>query len=144
MGGAASSQTPVSASAVGTTGLSKGYMDAQVKEWEAQMAMVGSQAETVAVKTKEETPEEETSPVKVGYMDAQVKEWETQRAMVGRQAESAAVETKEETPEEETSPVKVGYMAAEVRAWEEAQKQAAIGQDSCGCCDNDSDEEGSE
>tara|TARA_Y100000592_G_C5379334_1_gene272628 strand:- start:284 stop:592 length:309 start_codon:yes stop_codon:yes gene_type:complete len=102
MGGAASSQTPVSASAVGTTGLSKGYMDAQVKEWEAQMAMVGSQAETVAVKTKEETPEEETSPVKVGYM------------------------------------------AAEVRAWEEAQKQAAIGQDSCGCCDNDSDEEGSE
>ena len=63
MGGAASSQTPVSASAVGTTGLSKGYMDAQVKEWEAQMAMVGSQAETVAVETKEETspPNEATS-----------------------------------------------------------------------------------
>jgi len=129
MGGAASSQTPVSASAVGTTGLSKGYMEAQVKEWEAQMAMVGSQAETVAVETKEETPEEETSPVKVGYMDAQVKEWETQRAIVGSQAESAAIETKEET-----SPVKVGYMAGEVRAWEEAQKQAAIG--NCACCDN--------
>lgn len=95
MGGAASSQTPVSASAAGTTGLSTGYMDAQVKEWEAQ------------------------------------------RAMVGSQAESAAVETKEEAPES-------GYMAGEVRAWEEAQKQAAIGQNSCGCCDNDSDEEGSE
>lgn len=102
MGGSASSQTPVSASAAGATGFSTGYMDAQVKEWEAQ------------------------------------------RAMVGSQAESAAVETKEEAPEEETSPVKVGYMAGEVRAWEEAQKQAAIGQNSCGCCDNDSDEEGSE
>ena len=75
MGGAASSQTPVSASAVGTTGLSKGYMDAQVKEWEAQMAMVGSQAETVAVETKGETPEEETSPVKVGYMASDVSAW---------------------------------------------------------------------
>ena len=133
MGGAASSQTPVSASAVGTTGLSKGYMDAQVKEWEAQMAMVGSQAETVAVETKEETPEEETSPVKVGYMDAQVKEWETQRAMVGRQAESAAIETKEET-----SPVKVGYMASDVSAWKEAQKQAAIG--TCACCEKKGDD----
>lgn len=69
MGGAASSQTPVSASAVGTTGLSKGYMDAQVKEWEAQMAMVGSQAETVAVETKEETPES-------GYMAGEVRAWE--------------------------------------------------------------------
>ena len=68
MGGAASSQTPVSASAVGTTGLSKGYMGAQVKEWEAQMAMVGSQAETVAVETKEETPE-------CGYMASDVSAW---------------------------------------------------------------------